>query len=32
MKRELPIMITAAVGLFMILSFFVPSPAGQRAG
>ena len=24
MKRELPLMITAAVGLFMILSFFVP--------
>jgi hypothetical protein len=24
MKREMPIMITAAVGLFMILSFFVP--------
>src|SRR4029453_11586893 len=24
MKREFPLMITAAVGLFMILSFFVP--------
>ena len=24
MKRELPLLITAVIGLFMILSFFVP--------
>ena len=24
MKREVPLFITAAIGLFMILSFFVP--------
>ena len=27
MKRELPLLVTAAVGLFMILSFFVPHQA-----
>ena len=32
MKRELPLFITAVIGLFMILSFFVPHQLGERAG